>query len=221
MCLYRAMYAWTTIININMLLFWRCFCCCCCYSWFHVFPFNFLVFCQANSSGPNFSFSLTSLNSYYTLCLWCSYRDAILHIAAPRIVYISRLFHPSKRARQSTSEKKGAQPLSANALISRWPNFVPSIFQWRQHKILKDSHAHTDALTFILSQCSLMYFCLLDVAITNGVNAAAAIGFAQQIFYSFHHGSNEQDWILSEPSGICMRATHTVSIPIDYSRLEW
>lgn len=49
----------------------------------------------------------------------------------------------------------------------------------------------------------LLFAGLLDAAITNGVNAAAAAGFAQQIFYSFHHGSYEEDRISS--SEICMR----------------
>lgn len=141
------MYAWTTIININMLLTLLLLLVVPCIS------VQFSCFL-----GANFSFTLPHSVPYYTLCLWCSYRDAIHHITVPRIAYFSRLFHPSERARQSTSEKK-VHNLSASAFISRWPNFVPSIFQWRQHKVLKDSPAlaHTYAVTCIPSLWMLAY----------------------------------------------------------------
>lgn len=65
-----------------------------------------------------------------------------------------------------------------------------------------------------------MYFCLFDDAVTNGVDAAAAaaIRFAQQIFYSFQRGSNEEDWILSEPPGICM---HVIQYICVNGRFRW
>lgn len=88
----------------------------------------------------------------YTLCLWCSYRHAIHtpHSTTQHPILLTSILSVLTRTPKH-QQKKGAQPLSASAFISRWPNFEPSIFQWRQHKTLKDSLAHTAAVTDMLS----------------------------------------------------------------------
>lgn len=115
-------------------------------------------------------------------------------------------------AKASTSkEKKGAQPFYLQTLP--FPTdliSVPSIFQWRQHKTLKDSLAHRKRFSLshtdtyfshcifsplVLSSMFSMCVCEHNVVVTNGVDAALCVRYCQRICSKnislwFHHRGN-------------------------------
>lgn len=147
-CLYRAMYAWTTIINIQYAATRACM---------------YVSICSSCSLGSSISGSLPLSRTPIAFCLRLVHlsRCHTTHITSPTNRTLLA-FVPSTSTNVQAFAKASTEKRCTTSLCKRFhfplTQFRAVDFQWRQHETLKDRRAHTHTQTTALILVYVAFF---------------------------------------------------------------
>lgn len=195
-CLYRAMYAWTTIINIQYAATRACM---------------YVSICSSCSLGSSISGSLPLSRTPIAFCLRLVHlsRCHTTHITSPTNRTLLA-FVPSTSTNVQAFAKASTEKRCTTSLCKRFhfplTQFRAVDFQWRQHETLKDRRAHTHTNNRIDSRlcsillCTMLLLVLLLPEDLHEYFICFTMAATQKAATCYVYCS-----VFNEPSGVCMR----------------